>query len=112
MLKYRRTTHFAIASFSLLANKRIIFRVLLLQFKPRCGMTAPLNILIFSLVSQLPPILLLGDFNCHNSTWVGVDNNAKGLKVASFLLQSNLCLLNKKDTIYILSATESLSSII
>jgi len=64
-------------------------------------------------VSQLPPpILLLGDFNAHNSLWGCVDTNAKGLEVATFLLQSNLCLLNKKDITYINPATGSHSSIV
>jgi len=63
-------------------------------------------------VSQLPPpILLLGDVNAHNSLWGCVDTNAKGLEVATFLLQSNLCLLNKKDITYIHPATGSRGSI-
>jgi exonuclease III len=50
---------------------------------------------LLSLVSQLPPpVLLMGDFNAHNSLWGCVDTNAKGLELATFLLQSNLCLLN------------------
>ena len=46
---------------------------------------------LFSLVSQLPPpVLLVGDFNAHNSLWGYADTNGKGLEVANFLLQSNL----------------------
>jgi len=45
------------------------------------------------MVSQLPPpTLMLGDFNVHNSLWGCVDTDAKDLEVATFLLQSNLCL--------------------
>ena len=67
---------------------------------------------LLSLVSQLPPpVLLMGDFNAHNSLWGCVDTNAKGLEVTTFLLQSNLCLLNKKETTYIHPATGSFSSI-
>jgi len=53
----------------------------------------------------------MGDFNAHNSFWGCVDKNAKGLEVASFLLQSNLCLLITKDITYIHPATGSCSSI-
>jgi len=64
------------------------------------------------MVSQLPsPILLLRDFNAHNSLWGCVDTNAKGFEVATFLLQSNLCLLNTKDITFIHPATGSRSSI-
>jgi len=64
------------------------------------------------MVSQVPPpILLLRDFNAPNSLWGCVDTNAKGLEVATFLIQSNLCLLNKKDITYIHPATGSRSSI-
>ena len=53
---------------------------------------------LLSLVSQLPPppVLLMGDFNAHNSLWGCAETNGKGLEVATFLLQSNHCLLNKK----------------
>jgi len=67
---------------------------------------------LLSLVTQLPtPILIVGDFNAHNSLWGCADTNAKGLEVATFLLQSNLCSLNKKDTTYLHPATGSRSSI-
>ena len=67
---------------------------------------------LLSLVCRLPPpVLLMGDFNAHNSLWGCVDTNAKGLEVANFLLQSNLCLLNKKETTCIHPATGSRSSI-
>jgi len=62
-------------------------------------------------VSIAPPILLLGDFNAHINLWGCVDIKAKGVEVAAFLLQSNLCLLNKKDLTYIHPATGSHSSI-
>ena len=65
-----------------------------------------------SLVQQLPsPILLLGDFNAHDSLWGCTSTDTKGQEVANFLLQSNLCLMNKKDTTYIHPATGSRSSI-
>ena len=67
---------------------------------------------LLTLVSQLPPpIILMGDFNAHNSLWGCTDTNGKGLEVANFLLQSNLCLLNKTDTTYIHPATGTRSSI-
>jgi exonuclease III len=67
---------------------------------------------LLSIVSQLPtPILLLGDFNAHSSLWGCNDTNSKGQEVLSFLLQSNLCLLNKKITTYIHPATGARSSI-
>jgi len=53
----------------------------------------------------------LGDFNAHYSLWGCVDANANGLEIAKFLLQSNLCLLNKKDVTYIHPATGTRSSI-
>jgi exonuclease III len=53
---------------------------------------------LLSLVSELPPpVLLMGDFNALNSLWGCADTKAKGLEVATFLLQSNLCLLNEKN---------------
>jgi len=64
------------------------------------------------MVSQLPPpVLLLGDFNAHNSVWGCVDTNAKCLELATFLLQSNLCPLNTTDITYIHPSTGSHSSI-
>ena len=67
---------------------------------------------LVSLVLQLPsPILLLGDFNAHDSLWGCTSTDTKGQEVANFLLQSNLCLMNKKDTTYIHPATGSRSSI-
>jgi hypothetical protein len=61
---------------------------------------------------QLPaPILLTGDFNAHNSLWGCADTNGKGLEVANFLLQNNLCLLNKKEATYIHPATGTRSFI-
>jgi len=40
----------------------------------------------------------LGDFNAHNSLWGCVDTNAKGLEIATFLLQFlKQSMLNKKD---------------
>ena len=51
-----------------------------------------------------------GDFNAHKNLWDCVDTIAKGLEVATFLLQSYICPLNKKTT-YIHPATGSRSSI-
>ena len=53
----------------------------------------------------------MGDFNAHNSLWGCADTNAKGLELATFLLQTNLCLINKKETTYIHPAAGSRSSI-
>ena len=62
---------------------------------------------LVSLVGQLPsPILLLGDFNAHDSLWGCISSDTKGQEVANFLLQSNLCLMNKKDTTYIHPASD------
>jgi len=40
-------------------------------------------------------------FNFRNSSSCCFDTSAKGLEVATLLSQSNLCLLDKKDTTYI-----------
>ena len=67
---------------------------------------------LLNLVSQLPsPVLLLGDFNAHNSFWGCSSTDRKGQEVADFLLSSNMCLLNSKQPTYIHPATGSYSSI-
>lgn len=57
-----------------------------------CSLYLPLssswqNSDLLSLVSRLlSPVLLMGDFNAHNSLWGCADTNAKGLEVATFFI--------------------------
>ena len=65
-----------------------------------------------SIILQLPaPILLLGDFNAHHSLWGCSNTDGKGQEIEKFLLQNNLCLINKSNATYIHPATGSRSSI-
>ncbi len=67
---------------------------------------------LLSLVSSLPsPVILMGDFNSHSTLWGCSSTNQKGLEMETFLLQSNLCLLNSKSPTYLHPATGSLSSL-
>lgn len=67
---------------------------------------------LLSLVSQLPPpILLLGDFNSHSTLWGCRSTCPKGTEIETFLMQSNLCLLNGKQPTYLHPATGTLSSL-
>jgi hypothetical protein len=67
---------------------------------------------LLSLVSNLPsPVILMGDFNSHSTLWGCSSTNQKGLEIETFLLQSNLCLLNNKSPTYLHPATGSLSSL-
>jgi len=67
---------------------------------------------LISLTSQLAsPVLLLGDFNAHDSLWGCTTSDNKGQEVTNFLLKTNLCLMNKKDSTYIHPATGSRSFI-
>jgi hypothetical protein len=57
---------------------------------------------LLDLVTQLPaPVMFVGDFNAHNSLWGCPPIDNKGLEVADFILQSNLCLMNNKTPTYI-----------
>ena len=67
---------------------------------------------LLSLVSSLPsPVILMGDFNSHSTLWGCSSTNQKGLEIETFLLQSNLCLLNNKSPTYLHPATGSSSSL-
>jgi len=67
---------------------------------------------LLNLVTQLPPpVLLLGDFNAHNTLWGCASTDQKGQRIADFLLANNMCLLNSKLPTYIHPATGSRSSI-
>jgi len=67
---------------------------------------------LLQLISQLPrPILFLGDFNAHSSLWGCDSNDCKGTELETFLVQSNLCLLNDKSATYIHPATGAHSSL-
>ena len=66
---------------------------------------------LISLTSQLPsPVLLLGDFNAHDSLWGCTTTDNKGQEVTNFLMKTNLCLMNEKVSTYIHPATGSRSS--
>ena len=43
---------------------------------------------------QLPPPLLLGDFNSHHTVWGCVDVNSRGRLLENFILRTSLCILN------------------
>jgi hypothetical protein len=67
---------------------------------------------ILSITLQLPqPILLLGDFNAHNTLWGCANTDIKGTHVENLILQNNLCILNNKSTTYVHPGTGSCSSI-
>lgn len=67
---------------------------------------------LLSLVCELPPpVILMGDFNSHSTLWGCNSTNRKGLEVETFLIQSNLCLLNNKSATYLHPATGTLSSL-
>ena len=67
---------------------------------------------LLSLVSSLPAsVILMGDFNSHSTLWGCCSTNQKGLEIETFLLQSNLCLLNNKTPTHLHPATGSLSSL-
>ena len=67
---------------------------------------------LLALVVQLPtPVLLMGDFNSHSTLWGCSSTNQKGLEIETFLVQSNLCLLNNKSATYLHPATGTLSSL-
>jgi Endonuclease-reverse transcriptase len=67
---------------------------------------------LLSLISSLPsPVILMGDFNSHSTLWGCRTTNLKGLEMETFLLQSNVCLLNNKCPTYLHPATGSLSSL-
>ena len=53
----------------------------------------------------------MGDFNSHSTLWGCNSTNQNGLEMETFLLQSNLCLLNNKCPTYLHPATGSLSSL-
>ena len=67
---------------------------------------------LLTLVTQLPhPVLLLGDFNAHNTLWGCQNTDKKGDQIEDFLQQSNMCLLNDKSATYLHPATGNYSSI-
>ena len=67
---------------------------------------------LLKLTDQLPPpAIIMGDFNAHNSMWGNTQNDQKGNEVESFLLHSNLCLMNNKTATYLHPAMGSYSSI-
>lgn len=67
---------------------------------------------LLSLLAQLPsPVIMLGDFNAHGTLWGGAATDSKGAEIENLLLNSNLCLLNKKTHTYIHPATGSRSAL-
>jgi Endonuclease-reverse transcriptase len=44
----------------------------------------------------------MGDFNLHSTLWSCSSTNQKGLEIETFLMQSNLCLLNNRPLTFIL----------
>jgi len=65
-----------------------------------------------NLITQLPPpILLLGDFNAHSSSWGCSKTDNRGKLVEDILLKHNLSLLNDGSYTYLHPATGSLSAI-
>ena len=48
------------------------------------------------LIQQLPkPFILSGDFNSHNKIWFDKKTDNKGRIIENFILENNLCLLDK-----------------
>ena len=67
---------------------------------------------IEDLFTQLPPpVLLLGDFNAHNTSWGCNNTDSKGKVIEDFLLQSNLSILNNGSSTYLHPGTGSTSAI-
>ena len=80
-----------------------------LYLPPSCGWNH--NDLL-KLADQLPtPAIIMGDFNAHSSMWGDAHNDQKGDQVETFLLRSNLCLMNNKTATYLHPATGTYSSI-
>jgi Endonuclease-reverse transcriptase len=53
----------------------------------------------------------MGDFNSHSTLWDCSSTNQKKLEMEKVLMQSNLCLLNKKSATYLHPGTGTLSSL-
>ena len=54
------------------------------------------------LVSELPPpLLLLGDFNSHNTVWGCEDTDARGRLLERFIHDESLCLLNTGERTHV-----------
>ena len=67
---------------------------------------------IEDLVNQLPPpVLILGDFNAHSTSWGCTNTDSKGKVIEDFLLQSNLSILNNGSSTYLHPGTGSTSAI-
>lgn len=52
------------------------------------------SILRSFLVTVPFPIILLGDFNCHNQLWGAPNNDAFGLKILEIMEEFDLCVIN------------------
>jgi exonuclease III len=64
------------------------------------------------LIQQLPPpIMLMGDFNAHNTLWGDKNIDSNGIKIEDLLMYENLCLLNTKTPTYLHPATGSQTAI-
>ena len=54
------------------------------------------------LISQLPkPMMILGDFNAHNTIWGSKHSDNKGKIVEDWINKNNLSLMNSQDPTYI-----------
>jgi len=67
---------------------------------------------IEDLVSRLPPpVLLLGDFDAHSTSWGCSNTDSKGKVIEDFLLQNNLSVLNNGSSTYLHPGTGSTSAV-
>ena len=54
------------------------------------------------LIDQLPrPLILLGDFNSHNTLWGCKDPNKKGKMLEKVINENDMCLLNNGAFTYV-----------
>ena len=72
-----------------------------------------LNIVLLTrLIAQLPtPFVICGDFHGHSVTWDGDKNNNRGDRIADFITDNNVCLLNDGSYTYLHSATGTFTTI-
>ena len=100
-----------------LAEVSVLFVLLWVKPSPYVPVTFP-PIMVFNLTDLedlikqlLPPFVIAGDFNSHNTLWGCNKLDRRGKLVEDILTKRNLCILNQKSSTYIHPATGSQSVI-